>query len=99
MVVKGLNPAHRMNVNQKLIFNRYVELEVNKDPVLIRFEYDRLKKLCRRCESLLHENSVCEEIILHHLLPIVEHPAPINQHQEQEPDSENEDMEEPLENQ
>ncbi|VVA99281.1 unnamed protein product [Arabis nemorensis] len=54
----------RTDIDAKLIFNRYVELNEGEDPVLIRFEYDKLRKFCRRCGFLRHENIVCQEIVI-----------------------------------
>lgn len=78
-----------MDVNRKLIFTRYLDLEEGGEPILIRFEYDKLRKFCRRCGSLTHDNSVFHEIIVQHVLPIVEFPVPVNQHP---PDLDNEEM-------
>lgn len=49
----------KMDINTKHIFNRYVELEEGEEPVLIRFEYDKLKKFCRRSDFLTHDNTTC----------------------------------------
>lgn len=62
------------------------------------FEFDILKKLCRRYDSLNHDNTVCQEIIIHHMCPIVEYPPSVNQQGAKDPNSENEEMKEPQDN-
>lgn len=83
-----------MDIDTKLIFTRYVELNEGEAPTLIRFEYDKLRKFCRRCGYMKHENILCQEIIVHPMLPIVKFPGPVNvHHKEDNPDNENDEME------
>lgn len=49
-----------MEVTRKLIFVRYLDLQDGAEPTLLRFVYDKLRKFCKRCGSLLHDNSVCD---------------------------------------
>lgn len=45
----------RFDAYQPLTFSRYIQFEEGRDPVLLRFEYERLKKFCIRCGRLTHE--------------------------------------------
>ncbi|CAH2071061.1 unnamed protein product, partial [Thlaspi arvense] len=49
----------RDNPSEHLIFTRYIQFEECDDPVQIRFFYERLKKFCRRCGMLTHDESQC----------------------------------------
>lgn len=64
-----------MEVNRKLIFVRYLDLQDGAEPILLRFVYDKLMKFCKRCGSLLHDISVCNELDIQPILPIVEYPV------------------------
>lgn len=67
-----------MDVNRKLTFARYLDLQDGAEPILLRFIYDKLRKFCKRCGSLRHDNSICNEIDVPPILPIVEFPGPVN---------------------
>lgn len=68
-----------MDVNRKLNFVRYLDLQDGAEPILLRFVYDKLRKFCKRCGSLLHDISVCDELDIQPILPIVEYPTPMSQ--------------------
>ncbi|VVB01843.1 unnamed protein product [Arabis nemorensis] len=72
-----------MDIDAKLIFTRYVELLEGEEPTLIKFEYERLRKFCRRCGSMRHENTECQEIIVLPMLPIVEFQEHVDVQQQQ----------------
>ncbi|CAN6841618.1 unnamed protein product [Brassica oleracea var. botrytis] len=49
----------RFDAYQPLTFSRYIQFEEGRDPVLLRFEYEKLKKFCIRCGRLTHEEREC----------------------------------------
>ncbi|ESQ43525.1 hypothetical protein EUTSA_v10014281mg [Eutrema salsugineum] len=49
----------KFDAYEPLSFVRYVQLEEVGPPVLLRFQYERLKKLCITCGRLTHEDLVC----------------------------------------
>ncbi|KFK24222.1 hypothetical protein AALP_AAs51720U000700 [Arabis alpina] len=50
----------KMNAYERLTFVRYVDFEAHEAPILVRFSYDKLRKLCLRCGALTHYVDECD---------------------------------------
>ncbi|KAG7594038.1 Zinc knuckle CX2CX4HX4C [Arabidopsis thaliana x Arabidopsis arenosa] len=72
----------KIEVSRKLIFARYFTFEDYREPILIRYIYDKLRKFCSNCGSLTHLAASCiPEVPVAEPLPL---PAPqTDSHQEQ----------------
>lgn len=65
------------DISGKLIFARYFTLEDHREPVLIRYIYEKLRKFCSTCGSLTHMAATCNTHIQEvEPLPL---PAPIHE--------------------
>ncbi|KAJ4894878.1 hypothetical protein Rs2_21672 [Raphanus sativus] len=53
----------RFDAYQPLTFTRYIHFEEGRDQVLLRFEYERLKKFCVTCGRLTHERMECGHVL------------------------------------
>ncbi|CAE6215989.1 unnamed protein product [Arabidopsis arenosa] len=49
----------KIDISDRLIFARYFQLDVAGEPTLIRYVYDKLRKFCTKCGSLIHMETNC----------------------------------------
>lgn len=70
----------KIEVSRKLIFARYFTFEDYREPILIRFIYDKLRKFCSNCGSLTHLAVSCNpEAPIAEPLPLPAPPTDSNQ--------------------
>ncbi|ESQ44831.1 hypothetical protein EUTSA_v10003380mg [Eutrema salsugineum] len=64
----------KFNAYEPFYFVRHVQLEEGGPPVLLRFEYQRLKKFCSTCGRLTHDEANCPLAPIPELEPPQEQP-------------------------
>lgn len=76
-----------INISDKLIFARFFNFEDFREPVLIRYIYDKLQKFCTACGSLTHLAASCPSQTQEtEFLPLPAPPSDLNQGRHLEPE-------------
>lgn len=76
-----------INISGKLLFARFFNFEDYREPILIRYIYDKLRKFCTSCGSLTHLAANCSSQAQEaEPLPLPAPPSASNQDRRLEPE-------------